>query len=73
MPTTWPALEVGDVLREHGDACGEPRRLSAQQRKGVNPLVSCRTAALCGFKAECEQCGAVTIRYASYRNRLYPS
>jgi len=38
----------------------------------VNALVSCRTAALGGFKACCEHCGAVTIQYASCRNRHCP-
>ena len=37
-----------------------------------NALVSCRTAALGGFKACCDHCGAVTIQYASCRNRHCP-
>ena len=34
--------------------------------------MNCRTAALGGFKACCEHCGAVTIQYASCRNRHCP-
>ena len=65
-------LEVADILRERADVYGETHRLSAQQRKVVDALVNCRTAALGGFKAECEHCGAVTIQYASCRNRHCP-
>lgn len=71
-PTTRPALEVADILRERGDAYGETHRLSAQQRKVVKALVNCRTAALGGFKSQCDRCGAVTIQYASCRNRHCP-
>ena len=71
-PTTRPALEVADILRERGDAFGETHRLSAQQRRVVDALVNCRTAALGGFKAQCDHCGAVTIQYASCRNRHCP-
>ena len=71
-PATRPALEVADILRERGDAYGETHRLSAQQRKVVDALVNCRTAALGGFKSQCEHCGAVTIQYASCRNRHCP-
>ena len=71
-PAARPALEVADILRERGVAYGETHRLSAQQRKVVDALVNCRTAALGGFKAECDRCGAVTIQYASCRNRHCP-
>ena len=71
-PAARPALEVADILRERGDAYGETHRLPARQRKVVDALVTCRTAALGGFKAECDHCGAVTIQYASCRNRHCP-
>ena len=71
-PATRPALEVADILRERGDAYGETHRLSAQPRRVVDALVNCRTAALGGFKAQCDRCGAVTIQYASCRNRHCP-
>ena len=50
----------------------DTHRLSVQQQRVVNALVSCRTAALGGFKACCDHCGAVTIQYASCRNRHCP-
>ena len=71
-PATRPALEVAHILREGADAYRQTHRLSAQQQRVVNALVSCRTAALGGFKACCDHCGAVTIQYASCRNRHCP-
>ena len=71
-PTTRPALEVADILRERGNAYGETHRLSVQQQKVVDALVNCRTAALGGFKSQCDHCGAVTIQYVSCRNRHCP-
>ena len=44
----------------------------SRHRRVVNALVNYRTAALGGFKADCGQCGAVTIQYASCRNRHCP-
>ena len=71
-PATRPALEVADILRERADAYAQSHWLSAQQQRVVDALVSCRTAALGGFKAHCDHCGAVTIQYASCRNRHCP-
>ncbi len=71
-PGSRPALEVADILRERGNAYGESHRLSAQQQRVVEALVSCRTAALGGFKSQCDRCGAMTIQYASCRNRHCP-
>ena len=71
-PGTRPALEVARILREGADAYRQTHRLSAQQQRVVNALVSCRTAALGGFKSHCNHCGAVTIQYASCRNRHCP-
>ena len=71
-PAARPALEVAHILRESADAYRETHRLSAQKLRVVNALVSCRTAALGGFKSHCNHCGAVTIQYASCRNRHCP-
>jgi len=72
VPATRPALEVADILRERGSAYAETHRFSAQQQRVIDALVNCRTTALGGFKAECDHCGAVTIQYASCRNRHCP-
>ena len=66
------ALELADILRSGAGAYRDTHRLSAQQQRVVNALMSCRTAALGGFKACCDHCGAVTIQYASCRNRHCP-
>ena len=71
-PATRPALEVAHVLRESAGGYSENRPLTAQHQRVVNALVSCRTAALSGFKSHCNHCGAVTIQYASCRNRHCP-
>ena len=71
-PATRPALEVAHILREGADAYRETHRQSAQQQRVVNALVNCRTAALGGFKSHCNHCGAVTMQYASCRNRHCP-
>ena len=71
-PAPRPALEVADILRQCAGTYRDTHRLSAQQQRVVNALVSCRTAALGGFKACCDHCGAVTIQYASCRNRHCP-
>ena len=71
-PATRPALELADILRQCAGTYRHTHRLSVQQRRVVNALVSCRTAALGGFKACCDHCGAVTIQYASCRNRHCP-
>ena len=71
-PATRPALEVAHILREGAEAYRETHRLSSQQQRVVNALTSCRTAALGGFKSHCDHCGAVSIQYASCRNRHCP-
>ena len=71
-PADRPALEVADILRACTDSYRETHRLSARQQRVVTALVNCRTAALGGFKARCDHCGAVTIQYASCRNRHCP-
>ena len=71
-PATRPALELADILRQCAGTYRQTHRLSVQQQRVVNALVSCRTAALGGFKACCDHCGAVTIQYASCRNRHCP-
>ena len=58
-PHTRPALEVADILRQCAATYRHTHRLSVQHQRVVNALRSCRTAALGGFKACCDHCGAV--------------
>ena len=69
-----PALEVADVLREHGDAflAKYGGRLTVAQRKALRDLSVCRTAALGGHVQRCADCGAERIAYNSCRNRHCP-
>lgn len=71
-PAPRPALEVADIVRAHGDAYRATHRLSGQQDRVLRAIVQCRTAALGGFSAQCDHCGAVTVSYRSCRNRHCP-
>lgn len=66
-----PALEVADVLREHGEAflAKHGGWLTAAQRQALPDLARCRTAALGGHVEQCLDCGHERIAYNSCRNR----
>jgi hypothetical protein len=69
-----PALEVADILRVHGDAYARAHagHLSLGQLKVMSAIRACRTAALGGHVARCDDCGHVEIAYNSCRNRHCP-
>src|SRR5574342_605191 len=69
-----PALEVADIFRDHGPAWREANRghVSLGQLKVMSAIESCRTAALGGHVARCEDCAHTTIAYNSCRNRHCP-
>jgi hypothetical protein len=69
-----PALEVADVFRDHGAAWRHANRghVSLLQLKVMSAIESCRTAALGGHVARCEDCSHTTIAYNSCRNRHCP-
>src|SRR5271166_3081163 len=71
-----PVLEVADILREHGPAWRETNRghASLDQLKVMSAIERCRTAALGGHVARCENpaCGHTLIAYNSCRNRHCP-
>jgi hypothetical protein len=69
-----PALEVADILREHGEAFRTRYRgvLSAAQHRALHDLACCRTAALGGHVEHCLDCGHERIAYNSCRNRHCP-
>jgi hypothetical protein len=71
-----PALEVADILRDHGAAWREANRghVSLGQLKVMSAIERCRTAALGGHVARCESeaCGHTVIAYNSCRNRHCP-
>jgi hypothetical protein len=71
-----PALEVADIFRDHGAAWRDANRghVSLAQMKVMSAIESCRTAALGGHVARCENdaCAHTTIAYNSCRNRHCP-
>ena len=69
-----PALEVADVLREHGEAflAKYQATLTDTQRKALHDLAACRTAALGGHVERCLDCGHERLAYNSCRNRHCP-
>jgi hypothetical protein len=64
-----PALEVADIFRDHGPAWRQAMRgrLTHAQLKVMSAIERCRTAALGGHVARCENdaCGHTTIAYNS--------
>jgi len=72
--TERPALEVAEVIREHGEAflAKHGGRLTVTQRKALRDLAVCRTAALGGHVEHCLDCGHDRLAYNSCRNRHCP-
>ena len=68
------ALEVADIFRAHGAAWRRARagHLSLGQLKAMSAIERCRTAALGGHVAACEDCAQQHIAYNSCRNRHCP-
>jgi hypothetical protein len=71
-----PALEVADILRDHGSAWRDTNQghVSLGQLKVMSAIERCRTAALGGHVARCENaaCGHTEISYNSCGNRHCP-
>jgi Putative transposase/Transposase zinc-binding domain len=69
-----PALEVADIFRDHGAAwrSANAGHLSLDQLKVMSAIERCRTAALGGHVARCEDCARTVIAYNSCRNRHCP-
>jgi Putative transposase/Transposase zinc-binding domain len=69
-----PRLDVADILRDHGAAWRRANagHVSLGQLQVMSAIVSCRTAALGGHVAACEDCGHTRIAYNSCRNRHCP-
>ena len=71
-----PALEIADIFRDHGAAWREANRghVSLGQLKVMTAIERCRTAALGGHVARCENaaCGHTLVAFNSCRNRHCP-
>jgi len=69
-----PLLEVADIFRDHGAAWRHANagHVSLDQLKVMSAIERCRTAALGGHVARCEDCAHTVIAYNSCRNRHCP-
>ena len=69
-----PVLEVADIFRAHGPAWRDANagHVSLVQLKAMSAIETCRTAALGGHVARCEECAHTDIAYNSCRNRHCP-
>ncbi|HEY0352282.1 MAG TPA: transposase zinc-binding domain-containing protein, partial [Enterovirga sp.] len=69
-----PALEVADIFRDHGAAwrMANAGHVSLGQLKVMSAIERCRTAALGGHVAHCQDCSHTIIAYNSCRNRHCP-
>ncbi len=67
-------LEVADIFRDHGAAWRRANagHVSLDQMKVMSAIERCRTAALGGHVARCEDCAHTVIAYNSCRNRHCP-
>jgi Zn finger protein HypA/HybF involved in hydrogenase expression len=69
-----PRLEVADIFRHHGAAWRRANagHVSLGQLQVMSAIERCRTAALGGHVAACEDCDHTQIAYNSCRNRHCP-
>jgi hypothetical protein len=69
-----PSLEVADIFRGHGPAWRRANagHISLGQLKVMSAIENCRTAALGGHVARCEECTHSQISCNSCRNRYCP-
>src|SRR6267378_3094306 len=69
-----PALEVADIFRDHGPAWRRTNvgHVSLDQMKVMSAIERCRTAALGGHVARCEDCPHTVIAKNSGRTPLCP-
>jgi len=67
-----PALELADIVRQHGPAYLEAHALPLHQLRLLRAIELCRTAELGGHVEQCGHCEHTRISYNSCRNRHGP-
>jgi hypothetical protein len=67
-----PALELADIVREHGASYRRRHVLLPEQHEVLSAVERCRTAALGGHLDVCTACGYSAPSYNSCRNRHCP-
>jgi hypothetical protein len=65
-------IEVADIVGRHGAEYQQQQQLLPSQKRVLQDLVRCRTAACGGHVYQCEQCRHVHYVYHSCRNRHCP-
>jgi hypothetical protein len=65
-------VELADIFSQHAEAYIASHGVSSIQRKAINAISRCRTAALGGHVLRCDHCGALEIAYNSCRYRHCP-
>ena len=71
MKNNSQKYEVADVIRLFKNQLSI-QQTPAHQRRTLNAIAQCRTAALGGHIDACGQCGHLRISYNSCRNRHCP-
>lgn len=66
-------VEVADIVRGEAKRYLESRFVTPNQRKAMNDIACCRTAALGSFPQICERCAVEYRLFRSCRNRSCPS
>jgi hypothetical protein len=65
-------VELGDIVRAHGEAFAKGRVLRPEERAALRAIAQCRTAVLGGHLDVCTACGFERPSYNSCRNRHCP-
>src|ERR1035437_9848036 len=67
------AHSVGEILRGWGPEYSRTHAMTHQQRRVMQTLAACRTAALGGHLEKCDQCGHERPAYDSCGDRHCPT
>ncbi|HEX9926549.1 MAG TPA: transposase zinc-binding domain-containing protein [Anaerolineae bacterium] len=67
--TTQTELTVADIFREYWDEYKQTYPVTPQQAKVVGSMMACRTPQLGGRIDQCNECGALVLRFNSCRDR----
>lgn len=72
VATTRPQWDIADILRQYWREYQRRYGTTDQQAMVIRHLSECRTAALGGYKAQCDTCGKIQIAYCACRDRHCP-
>jgi hypothetical protein len=72
IATTRPQWDIADIFRKHWREYQRRYGLSDHQARVIRHITECRTAALGGYRTQCDNCGKLQIAYCSCRDRHCP-